>query len=131
MALAKLAAVFPVELALHALVIHLELPYLATVSILAVAATILVIWVVEPGAMRYFARWLHAPELRHRDRLDSAEQLWRIRVRLDNKPGSSSCSPSSWRIGGPIFSPCTCTTWRTACSTSWWCPRPPTSARRG
>ncbi|GAA2491247.1 amino acid-binding protein [Nocardia seriolae] len=87
MALAKLAAVFPVELALHALVIHLELPYLATVSILAVAATILVIWVVEPGAMRYFARWLHAPELRHRDRLDSAEQLWRIRVRLDNKPG--------------------------------------------
>ncbi|WP_369637966.1 amino acid-binding protein [Nocardia sp. JMUB6875] len=87
MALAKLAAILPVELALHALVIHLELPYLATVSILAVVATILVIWVVEPGAMRYLGRWLHGPELHHRNRLDSAERLWRIRVRLDNKPG--------------------------------------------
>ncbi|WP_154790210.1 amino acid-binding protein [Nocardia aurantiaca] len=87
MALAKLAAVFPVELALHALVIHLELPYMAMVSMLAVTATILVIWVVEPGAMRYLARWLHAPELRRRHRLDSAERLWRIRVRLDDKPG--------------------------------------------
>ncbi|WP_157535302.1 amino acid-binding protein [Nocardia inohanensis] len=85
--LAKLAAVFPVELALHALVIHYELPYLLTVVLLTVTTTILVIWVVEPGAMRYFARWLHAPELRHRHRLDSAEQLWRIRVRVDNKPG--------------------------------------------
>ncbi|MFI1920440.1 amino acid-binding protein [Nocardia sp. NPDC020380] len=87
MALAKLGAVLPVELALHALVIRLELPFLVTVSVLAVVATILVIWVVEPGAMRYLARWLHAPELRHRRRLDSAERLWRIRVRLDNKPG--------------------------------------------
>ncbi|MFJ9370341.1 amino acid-binding protein [Nocardia sp. NPDC101769] len=87
MALAKLAAVLPVELALHALVIHFELPYLATVSVLAVTATILVIWVVEPGAMRYLGRWLHAPELRHRHRLDNAERLWRIRVHLDNKPG--------------------------------------------
>lgn len=87
LALAKLAAVLPVELALHALVIHLELPYLATVASLAVTATILVIWVVEPGAMRYLSRWLHAPELRHRHHLDSAERLWRIRVRLDDKPG--------------------------------------------
>ncbi|MGW4242714.1 amino acid-binding protein [Nocardia sp. NPDC004722] len=87
MALAKLAAALPVELALHALVIGLELPFLATVSILAVAATILVIWVVEPGAMHYLGRWLHGRELRRRHRLDSAEQLWRIRVRLDNKPG--------------------------------------------
>lgn len=87
LALAKLAAVFPVELALHALVIHYELPYLLTVTLLAVTTTILVIWVVEPGAMRYFARWLHGPELRHRRNLDSAERLWRIRVRVDNKPG--------------------------------------------
>ncbi|MFF2549618.1 amino acid-binding protein [Nocardia sp. NPDC058058] len=85
--LAKLAAVFPVELALHALVLHLEIPYLAAVAILTVTTTILVIWVVEPGAMRYLARWLHGPELSHRQRLDSAERLWRIRVRLDNKPG--------------------------------------------
>ncbi|WP_157556745.1 amino acid-binding protein [Nocardia acidivorans] len=85
--LAKLAAVFPVELALHALVLHLELPYLAAVAILTITTTILVIWVVEPGAMRYLARWLHGPELSHRRRLDSAELLWRIRVRLDNTPG--------------------------------------------
>lgn len=85
--LAKLGAVFPVELALHALVIHLELPYLATVAVLTITTTILVIWVVEPGAMRYLGRWLHGPELRHRAHLDSAERLWRIRVRLDNKPG--------------------------------------------
>ncbi|MEV6773696.1 amino acid-binding protein [Nocardia sp. NPDC051030] len=85
--LAKLAAVFPVELALHALVIHFDLPYLVTVALLTLTTTILVIWVVEPGAMRYLARWLHGPELNHRDQLDSAERLWRIRVRLDNKPG--------------------------------------------
>ncbi|UFS99021.1 amino acid-binding protein [Nocardia huaxiensis] len=85
--LAKLAAVFPVELALHALVVHLELSYLITVAVLTISTTVLVIWVVEPGAMRYLARWLHGPELRHRDRLDSAEQLWRIRVRLDDSPG--------------------------------------------
>ncbi|QIS12777.1 amino acid-binding protein [Nocardia arthritidis] len=87
LAMAKLGAVFPVELALHGLVIRLELPYLAAVFVLAVVTTILIIWVVEPGAMRYLARWLHGPELRHRHRLDSAQRLWRIRVRLDNKPG--------------------------------------------
>ncbi|WP_067688867.1 amino acid-binding protein [Nocardia jejuensis] len=85
--LAKLAAVFPVELALHALVVHLELSYLVTVAVLTITTTILVIWVVEPGAMRYLSRWLHGPELTHRHRLDSAERLWRIRVRLDNTPG--------------------------------------------
>ncbi|WP_327140246.1 amino acid-binding protein [Nocardia sp. NBC_01327] len=85
--LAKLAAVFPVELALHALVIHFDLPYLVTVALLTITTTILVIWVVEPGAMRYLARWLHGPELDQRQRLDSAELLWRIRVRLDNTPG--------------------------------------------
>ncbi|MEU0543935.1 amino acid-binding protein [Nocardia sp. NPDC005978] len=85
--LAKLSVVFPLELALHAVVFHFELPYIATVAVLTVSMTILVIWVVEPGAMRYLARWLHGPELRHRHHLDSAELLWRIRVRLDNTPG--------------------------------------------
>lgn len=85
--LAKLAAVFPVEFLLHALVLHFELPYAVAVAVLTITTTILVIWVVEPGAMRYLARWLHGPELDHRDRLDSAERLWRIRVRLDNSPG--------------------------------------------
>lgn len=87
LALAKLAAVFPVELALHALVIHYELPYLATVLLLTITTTILVIWVVEPSAMRMLGAWLHGPELRHRDDFHRADQLWRIRVRIDDTPG--------------------------------------------
>ncbi|MFD6395171.1 amino acid-binding protein [Nocardia sp. NPDC060249] len=86
--LAKLAAVFPVELALHALVVHLHPPYLLTVALLTVTTTILVIWVVEPSAMRMLGGWLHSPELRHRDRIDSAPALWRIRVRLADRPGA-------------------------------------------
>ncbi|MEV6214035.1 amino acid-binding protein [Nocardia sp. NPDC051833] len=88
LALAKLAAVFPVELALHALVIHLHPPYLLTVALLTITTTILVIWVVEPGAMRMLGGWLHGPELRHRDRIDEAQALWRIRVRLADRPGA-------------------------------------------
>ncbi|APE36465.1 amino acid-binding protein [Nocardia mangyaensis] len=88
LALAKLAAVFPVELALHALVIHLHPPYLVTVVVLTVTTTILVIWVVEPSAMRMLGGWLHGPELRHRDRIDAAPTLWRIRVRLADRPGA-------------------------------------------
>ncbi|MFI6871585.1 amino acid-binding protein [Nocardia sp. NPDC050406] len=87
LALAKLAAVFPVELALHALVLHYELPYLATVLLLTITTTILVIWVVEPSAMRMLGAWLHGPELRHRAHVHSADQLWRIRVRIDDRPG--------------------------------------------
>ncbi|MFB7875755.1 amino acid-binding protein [Nocardia sp. NPDC056064] len=88
LALAKLAAVFPVELALHALVIHLHPPYLLTVTLLTITTTILVIWVVEPSAMRVLGGWLHGPELRHRDRIDGAPALWRIRVRLADRPGA-------------------------------------------
>ncbi|MCP9625049.1 amino acid-binding protein [Nocardia otitidiscaviarum] len=87
LALAKLAAVFPVELALHALVVHYHLPYLATVLVLTVTTTILVIWVVEPSAMRMLGSWLHGPELRHRDHVRRADYLWRIRVRIDDSPG--------------------------------------------
>jgi hypothetical protein len=64
----KLAAVFPVELALHALVVDLRLSYLRTAMLLAVSATIMVVWVVEPSAMRLLGRWLHGPELQRRDR---------------------------------------------------------------
>ncbi|MFI5783076.1 amino acid-binding protein [Nocardia sp. NPDC051570] len=85
--LAKLAAVFPVELALHALVVHYQLPYLLTVLALTASTTILIIWVVEPSAMRLLARWMHGPDLRHRDRLDQAAELWRIRVRIRDTPG--------------------------------------------
>lgn len=86
--LAKLTAVFPIELLLHALVIHFHASYVLTVTVLAIATTVLVIWVVEPSAMRLLARWLHAPEVQARERLHGAESLWRVRVTLDDQPGS-------------------------------------------
>ena len=86
--LAKLTAVFPIELLLHALVIHFHASYVLTVTILAIATTVLVIWVVEPSAMRLLTRWLHAPAVHAREQLHGAESLWRIRVTLDDEPGS-------------------------------------------
>lgn len=86
--LAKLTAVFPVELFLHALVIHFHTSYPLTVTVLAITTTVLVIWVVEPSAMRLLTRWLHAPAVHARERLHEAESLWRIRVTLDDEPGS-------------------------------------------
>jgi hypothetical protein len=88
---AKLAAILPVELALHAAVLALHPPYLAAVALLAVTTTALVIWVVEPSAMRLLRRWLHAPghhlRRRTRDELAQAPSLWRIRVTLDDRAG--------------------------------------------
>lgn len=84
----KLAAVFPVELVLHAVVLYYHLPYVLTVALLSVAATVLVIWVVEPSAMRALRGWLHAPALRAQNRLGSAGELWRIRVTVDDQPGA-------------------------------------------
>ena len=86
--LAKLASVFPVELLLHALVIHFHTSYALTVTVLAVSTTVLVIWVVEPSAMRLLTRWLHAPAVHARERLHAAESLWRVRVTLDDQLGS-------------------------------------------
>jgi hypothetical protein len=88
LALVKLAAVFPIELLLHGLVIYFHLSYALTVTLLAVSTTVLVIWVVEPSAMRLLTRWLHAPALHNRKRLHGAESLWRVRARLDDQPGS-------------------------------------------
>lgn len=89
--LAKLAAVFPVELALHAGVLALHPPYFVTVCVLAIVTTALVIWVVEPSTMRLLRGWLHAPGHHHRreihDWLDRAPSLWRIRVTLDDRTG--------------------------------------------
>ncbi|WP_232828064.1 amino acid-binding protein [Kribbella monticola] len=89
--LAKLAAILPVEFALHAAVLALHPPYLLTVALLAVTTTALVIWIVEPSAMRLLRRWLHAPghHLRSRTRevLTQAPSLWRIRVTLDDRAG--------------------------------------------
>ena len=86
--LAKLTGVFPVELFLHALVIYFHTSYALTVTILAITTTVLVIWVVEPSAMRLLTRWLHAPAVHARERLHAADSLWRIRVTLDDEPGS-------------------------------------------
>jgi len=89
--LAKLAAVLPVELALHAAVIALHPPYLLTVGVLALTTTALVIWVVEPSTMRLLRRWLHAPGHLLRDHthetISRAPSLWRIRVTLDDQAG--------------------------------------------
>jgi len=86
--LAKLTAVFPIELLLHALVVYFHTSYVLTVTILAITTTVLVIWVVEPSAMRLLTRWLHAPAMHTQERLHEADSLWRIRVTLDDEPGS-------------------------------------------
>ncbi|MEU6559365.1 amino acid-binding protein [Nocardia nova] len=83
----KLAAILPVELVLHMLVMYYELPFAVTVLILAVTATLIAGWVVEPSAIRLLSRWLHGPALRARDRVRHAAMLWRIRVRLRDRPG--------------------------------------------
>lgn len=88
LAVAKLLAVFPVELVLHALVIRYHLSYLTTVVVLTVTTTVLVIWVVEPSAMRLLRTWLHAPALARRRRVETAPALWRIRTRVDDHPGA-------------------------------------------
>ena len=88
LALAKLTAVFPIELLLHALVVYFHASFVLTVILLSVSTTVLVIWVVEPSAMRLLTRWLHAPALHARKGLHGAESLWRIRTKLDDRPGS-------------------------------------------
>ena len=86
--LAKLGAVLPVELALHAYVMHHHFSYLATLLALVLGTTVLVIWVVEPSTMRLLATWLNAPHERHGRRIDASLALWRTRVTVDDEPGS-------------------------------------------
>jgi predicted amino acid-binding ACT domain protein len=88
LALVKLAAVFPVELLLHALVLHLHPPYLLAVAALSVTTTLLVIWVLEPSAMHLLRRWLHAPQLSAHAQLSTATALWRMRVTVEDRPGA-------------------------------------------
>ncbi|WKN56783.1 amino acid-binding protein [Rhodococcus opacus] len=87
LALAKLCAVFPVELVLHALVIHFHVSYLMTVTVLTVSTTVLVIWVVEPSAMRLLGGWLHGPPDGRHGHLSTGQSLWRIRARVSDQPG--------------------------------------------
>jgi len=86
--LANVAVMLPIELLVHALVVDTQLPYLAKVLVLAVTATVLVIWVAEPSAARVLRGWLHAPALRQRRRLAGAPALWRARTVLQDEPGS-------------------------------------------
>lgn len=88
LAVVKLLAVLPLELALHAAVLALHPPLVVTVLTLALSTTVLVLWVVEPSAMRLLTAWLHGPALRHQRGLHAAEVLWRVRVTLDDQPGA-------------------------------------------
>jgi hypothetical protein len=85
---AQIAAMLPIELLVHALVVETHLPYLAKVLLLTVTATALVIWVAEPSAARVLRSWLHAPALRHRRKLHSAPALWRARTTVRDQPGA-------------------------------------------
>ena len=86
--LANVAAMLPIELLVHALVVETHLPYVAKVLVLTLTATVLVIWVAEPSAARILRGWLHAPALRHRRKLGAAPALWRARTVLRDEPGS-------------------------------------------
>jgi len=86
--LANIAVMLPIELLVHAAVVETHLPYVAKVLLLAVTATVLVIWVAEPSAAKVLRRWLHAPALRQRHKLHLAPALWRARTVLLDKPGS-------------------------------------------
>ncbi len=87
LALVKLFAVFPIEFALHGVVLWMHPPFLVGVSLLALSTTLLVIWVVEPAAMRLLRSWLHAPALRSHERLLSSAVLWRVRAVVEDRPG--------------------------------------------
>ncbi|WP_222269540.1 hypothetical protein [Modestobacter marinus] len=83
----KLLAVSPLELALHAAVLWFHLLLVLSVALLALSTTLLVIWVVEPAAMRLLQSWLHAPAVRSRDRLLTSPALWRLRSVVTDRPG--------------------------------------------
>ncbi|GER24271.1 hypothetical protein NCCP1664_27660 [Zafaria cholistanensis] len=86
--LALVAAVLPVELAVHALIVGLHLPLLLKVLLLTVTATVLAIWVAEPSAARLLRGFLHAPELKRRQEIDEAQALWRVRFTLPDRAGA-------------------------------------------
>lgn len=83
--LANVAAMLPIELAVHAAVVNTGMPYLQKVLILTLTATALVIWVAEPSVRRALRGWLHAPAL-HRRRLQSMPSLWRVRTTTEDGP---------------------------------------------
>lgn len=85
---ANVATVLPIELAVHAAVLLTDLPYLAKVSVLALSATALVIWVAEPSVQRMLRTWLHAGAVTRHRRLHSFDALWRARLVVPDEPGA-------------------------------------------
>ncbi|NKX54731.1 amino acid-binding protein [Arthrobacter mobilis] len=85
---ANIAAMLPIELLVHAAVVQAHLPYVLKVLILTVAATVLAIWVAEPSATKLLRRWLHAPLLKRRRRIEAAPALWRVRTIVQDRPGA-------------------------------------------
>lgn len=85
---AQVSAVLPLEFTMHLIILRTDLTYTAKVLTLAVVTTILAIWVVEPSTMRLLRGWLHAPAKRRHDEIDANSVLWRIRVTVDDTPGS-------------------------------------------
>lgn len=84
--LANLAAMLPIELAVHAAVMNTGMPYLQKVLVLTLTATVLVIWVAEPSMRRALRDWLHAPSLHRRRRLQNLPSVWRIRTTTEDGP---------------------------------------------
>lgn len=84
--LANVAAMLPIELVVHAAVVHTAMPYLLKVLVLTLTATVMVIWVAEPSVRIALRGWLHAPALRHRRRLHESAALWRVRTLIDDDP---------------------------------------------
>lgn len=86
--MALVLAILPLELAVHAAVVQLELPLVLKVLLLTVVATTLAIWVAEPSAARFLRGFLHAPQLRRRAEMDQAQALWRLRFSVSDRAGS-------------------------------------------
>jgi len=86
--LAKLGAVVPAEVALHAIVLHYHLSYLLTVLLLVLGTSLLVICVVEPSTMRVLRTWLHAPHEHRQRQVNAGLALWRLRLTVEDEPGS-------------------------------------------
>jgi hypothetical protein len=102
---ANIATVLPIELAVHALVLQTTLPYLAKVSVLALSATALVIWVAEPSVQRMLRAWLHAGAVTRHRHLHSFEALWRARLVVPDEPGAlERISGNLARLGVNILS---------------------------
>lgn len=84
--LANLAAMLPIELAVHAAVMSTGMPYVQKVLVLTLTATVLVIWVAEPSVRRALRDWLHAAPLHRARLLQTLPSVWRIRATTEDGP---------------------------------------------